>query len=67
MFDLTAMELGVACLVFWALTLVVLWCTVDRETRPGPIRSVALIECMMLVSITSLLLGISFCISGYGL
>jgi len=66
MFDLLTMELGVACLAFWALSLVVLWFTVDRRTRPGPIRNVIVIEFMMLISITSLLLGVSLCISGYG-
>ena len=67
MFNLTELELGVAILALWALSVVILWFTVDRKARPGPVRSVAVIEGMMLVSIMALLLGIVFCIRGAGL
>ena len=67
MFNLVELELGVVFMALWALSVAVLWFTVDRKSRPGPVRSVAVIEGMMLVSIMSLLLGISLCIRGYGL
>ena len=67
MSNIVQVEFGLVCLAFWLLSLAVLWFTVDRKTRPGPIRSVAAIEGMMLVSIISLILGASLCIRGLGL
>ena len=43
-----------------------MWFLVDRKTRPGPIRSVAAIEGMMLVSIFCLILGVTFLVWGSG-
>jgi hypothetical protein len=60
-------ELGAAFLAFWVLSIVALYFLVDRKSRPGPVRSVAAIEAMMLLSILSLLLGIAFSIWGAGL
>ena len=67
MFNLMEFELGVVFMALWVVSVIVLWFSVDRKSRPGPIRSVPMIEGMMLVSIMSLLLGISLCIRGYGL
>jgi hypothetical protein len=67
MFHIVELELGVAFLVIWMGTLVAMWFLIDRTTRPGFIRSVAAIEGMMLVSILSLLLGLTFSIWGTGL
>jgi hypothetical protein len=60
-------ELGAAFLVVWLASIVAMWFLVDRTTRPGVIRGVAVIETMMLLSILSLLLGISLSIWGAGL
>jgi hypothetical protein len=43
-----------------------MWFLVNRTTRPGPIRSVPVIEGMMLASIFCLILGITFLIWGSG-
>ncbi len=64
MSHLVELEFGAAFLALWLVTLVALWFLADRKTRPGPIRSVAVIEGLMLVSITSLILGLSFTIWG---
>ena len=61
------LEIGGVFLVIWALSLVVMYFLVDRKTRPGMIRSVAAIEGMMLFSVLSLLLGVTFSIWGTGL
>ncbi len=64
MSHLVELELGVVFMIGWALSLAALWLTVDRKTRPGPIRSIAAIEGMMLFSIFCLILGITFLIWG---
>ncbi len=66
MSHLLELELGVVFMIAWGLSLALLWFTVDRKTRPGPIRSVAAIEGMMLVSIFCLILGVTFLIWGSG-
>lgn len=59
-------ELGIVFLACWVGSLVALWFLVDRKTRPGPIRSVAVIEGMMLLSIFCLILGTTYMIWGTG-
>lgn len=66
MSQLLELELGAVLLIGWGLSLVAMWFLVDRKTRPGPIRSVAAIEGMMLVSIFCLILGATFLIWGSG-
>lgn len=66
MSHLLELELGAVFMIAWALSLAVLWFTVDRKTRPGPIRSVAAIEGMMLLSMFCLILGVTFLIWGSG-
>ena len=61
------LEIGAICLTLWVLSIVAMYFLVDRKSRPGPVRSVAAIEGMMLLSILSLLLGIAFSIWGAGL
>jgi len=61
------LELGAVFLAVWLVSIVAMWFLVDRKTRPGLIRSVAAIETMMLFSILTLLLGITFSIWGAGL
>jgi len=60
------LELGIVFLACWVGSLVALWFLVDRKTRPGPIRSVAVIEGMMLLSIFCLILGTTYMIWGTG-
>jgi hypothetical protein len=67
MSHLLELELGAVFLIAWFLSLAILWFTVDRKTRPGPIRSVAIIEGMMLLSIFCLILGVTFLVWGSGL
>jgi hypothetical protein len=66
MYHLLELELGAVFLICWGLSLVALWMLVDRKTRPGPIRSVAAIEGMMLVSIFLLILGVTYTVWGSG-
>ena len=66
MYHLHELELSAIFLVCWGLSLVAMWFLVDRKTRPGPIRSVAAIEGMMLVSIGCLILGLAFLVWGSG-
>lgn len=66
MSHIVELEFGAVFLALWLISLTAMWFLVDRKTRPGPIRSVAAIEAMMLVSIMSLILGISFSILGSG-
>lgn len=60
-------ELGGIFLAVWALSIVAMYFLVDRKSRRGPVRSVAAIEGMMLLSILALLLGLTFSIWGAGL
>lgn len=66
MSHLLQLELGAIFLIGWILSLVGMWFLIDRPARPGPIRSVAVIEGMMLLSIFSLILGITLTIWGSG-
>jgi hypothetical protein len=66
MTHLLELELGAFFLVCWVISLVAMWFLVNRTTRPGPIRSVPVIEGMMLASIFCLILGITFLIWGSG-
>ncbi|MBN9261357.1 MAG: hypothetical protein J0I57_07750 [Hyphomicrobium sp.] len=66
MSNILELELGGAFLVVWVLSLIAMYLLIDRKTRPGRIRSVAVIEGMMLVSILSLLIGLTFTIWGSG-
>lgn len=59
--------LGAAFLSIWALSVIAMYFLVDRKSRRGPVRSVAAIEGMMLLSILALLLGLTFSIWGAGL
>ena len=63
---LLELELGAVFVVCWVLSLVAMWFLVDRKTRPGPVRNVAAIEGMMLVSIFCLILGMTFLVWGSG-
>lgn len=60
-------ELGAIFLIAWALSVVAMYFIIDRKSRPGLVRSVAVIEGMMLLSILALLLGLTFSIWGAGL
>jgi hypothetical protein len=66
MSHLLQLELGGIFLVCWVGSLVAMWFLVNRTTRPGPIRSVIVIEGMMLASIFCLILGITLTIWGSG-
>jgi hypothetical protein len=66
MSHLVELELGVVFMIAWVASVAILWLTVDRKSRPGPIRSVAAIEGMMLFSIFCLILGTTFLIWGSG-
>ena len=66
MYHLLELELSAIFFVCWGLSLVAMWFLVDRKTRPGPIRSVAAIEGMMLVSIGCLILGLTYLVWGSG-
>lgn len=66
MSHLLELELGAVFLICWGLSLVAMWFLVDRKGRPGPIRSVAAIETMMLLSIFCLILGVTFLIWSTG-
>ena len=67
MSNIVELELAAAFLVLWVLSLVGMYFLVDRKARPGPVRSVAAIEGMMLLSILFLLMGITFSIWGSGI
>lgn len=60
------LQIGVALLATWLISLVVLWKTVDRAARPGIIKSPVAIDVMMLISIMTLIVGISLIIKGSG-
>lgn len=66
MYHPAELELSAIFLVCWGLSLVAMWFLIDRKTRPGPIRGVAAIEGMMLVSIGCLILGLTFLVWGSG-
>lgn len=66
MSHLLQLELGAVFLACWVGSLVAMWLLIDRPARPAPIRSVAVIEGMMLLSIFCLILGISLTIWGSG-
>jgi hypothetical protein len=66
MSHLLELELGAVFLVGWVVTLAALWFLVDRKGRPGPVRSVAVIEGAMLASIFCLILGVTFLIWSSG-
>lgn len=63
-FAVLELEIGVALIAFWLLSLALMWFLVDRRTRSGPIRNVGVIEGMMLLSILSLLVGGTLIIKG---
>ena len=63
----SALELGLGLLVFWALSVVVMWFVINRKARPGPVRSIIAIEGMMLVSMAALIFGIALTAKGVGL
>ena len=67
MSNIVELELAAAFLVLWVLSLVGMYFLVDRKASPGPVRSVAAIEGMMLLSILFLLMGITFSIWGSGI
>jgi len=62
-----ALELGLGLLGLWALSVVVMWFTINRKTRPGPVSNIAAIEGMMLVSMAALISGIALTSKGIGL
>lgn len=66
MSHLLELELGGFFLLCWVGSLVAMWLLINRPARPGLIRSVAVIEGMMLLSIFSLILGITLTIWGSG-
>ena len=66
MSHLVQLEIGAVFLICWVVSLVAMWFLVDRTTRPGIIRSVAVIEGMMLLSIFCLILGLTFTVWGTG-
>jgi hypothetical protein len=66
MSHLIQLEIGAVFLICWVVSLVAMWFLVDRTTRPGVIRSVAVIEGMMLLSIFCLILGTTLTLWGTG-
>ena len=66
MSHLIQLEMGAVFLICWAVSLVAMWFLVDRTTRPGIIRSVAVIEGMMLLSIFCFILGVTLTLWGTG-
>ena len=66
MSHLLQLELGGVFLLCWVGSLVAMWLLIDRPARSGPIRSVVVIEAMMLASIFCLILGVTLTIWGSG-
>ena len=62
--DLTSIEIGAGLLVLWFLTLFALWRLIDKQNRPGPIKSRLAKECLMLVHMTVLVVGIAMVVTG---
>jgi hypothetical protein len=64
--NLAEIEWGVALLAIWAVTLVVLWKTVDRPGRPGIIKGQLVTEHFLLAHILLLIIAVSMLIKGSG-
>jgi len=62
--NLTTIEIGAGLVVFWFVTLFVLWKLIDRKDRPGPITSNFAKECLILVHMGVLVVGIAMLVSG---
>jgi len=61
------LQISAAALALWLVVLLMLWKLADRPGRPGPIRSSAVIETMMLIDIMLLVIGVSMFVKGSGL
>lgn len=64
--DILELQIGVVLIAVWLVSLVVLWKGVDRAARPGVIKSQLAIDVMMLLSIMTLIVGVSLIIKGSG-
>lgn len=62
--DLTLIEIGAGLLVLWFVTLFGLWKLIDRQGRPGPVKSTFLKEGLMLVHMTVLVAGLAMVVNG---
>ena len=64
--DIRELQIGAVLLAAWLASLVMLWKGVDRAARPGVIKNQLVIDVMMLVSIMTLIVGVSLIIKGSG-
>ena len=62
--DLTNIEIGAGLLAFWLATLFLLWKLIDRQGRPGPVKSAIAKDGLMLVHMAVLIIGIAMLIKG---
>lgn len=62
--DITLIEIGTGLVGFWLATLFVLWKLIDRQGRPGPVKSAVAKEGLMLAHLIVLVTGAAMIISG---
>ncbi len=62
--DLKVVEIGAGLLVLWFVTLFALWRLIDRQNRPGPVKSRLAKECLMLGHMTVLVAGMAMVLMG---
>lgn len=62
--DITFIEIGAGLLVVWLFGLFVLWKLIDRQGRPGPVKSTVAKEALMLAHLIALVTGLALIISG---
>lgn len=62
--DTTFLEIGAGLLAFWLVTLLLLWKLIDRQGRPGPVKSTVAKEGLMLAHLIVLAAGTAMVIGG---
>ena len=62
--DLKVVEIGAGLLVLWFVTLFALWRLIDRQNRPGPVKSRLAKECLMRGHMTVLVAGMAMVLMG---
>lgn len=62
--DLTTIEIGAALLAVWLVTLFALWKLIDRQGRPGPVKSTLVKESLMLAHMAVLITGLAMIVTG---
>lgn len=62
--DMTTIEIGAALLAVWLVTLLAMWKLIDRQGRPGPVKSALAKETLMLVHMALLIIGLAMIITG---